>query len=339
MATPPRFSVVIATRDRPVLFEEALASVLAQHGPEVEIIVVNDGSREDCVQQYQPIWDRVRAERGKAFQVHSLVHRPRGHGQSYSLNFGVSRARGDFVTFLDDDDYWTDHGHLARAAAAIARGEAQGRPVDMYMANQAAWISPERPLGTLWLGSLEAQLRGQGRQPDAEGCYEVDVPALMDCDGFCHVNCLVVRRSLFEQVGGMDESIRWECDRDLYLKLIEAAGRRLHHPAVVSYHRVPDPAKALNMTTALPMVDKRLLQSIVLDRALLRSRHPDIRRHARVHKGYALKRIAQELAAAGRWKEAGWYAGQALGLTPGLRWAGFVLMCRLRGLLQGDSRS
>lgn len=331
--TSPQFTVVLATRDRPVLFAEALASVMAQREVQLEVIVVNDGSSADCAAAYQPIWDQARARLGDRFQVHSLVHRPRGHGQSYSLNFGVAHASGRHVCFLDDDDYWTDDGHLARAAAAIAAADADGRgEVDLYMANQSAWISPERPVGTLWLGRLATQLQATGRQPDALGCFPVDVPALMDCDGFCHVNCLVVRRALFQQVGGMDEGIRWECDRDLYLKLIEAAGRMLHHPAVVSYHRVPDPAKALNMTTALPMVDKRLLQSIVLDRALLRSRHPSILRHARLHKGYALKRIAEELAGAGRWPEAALYARQALGAAPGPAWAARALQYWVRSL-------
>jgi glycosyltransferase involved in cell wall biosynthesis len=334
--TSPQFSVVMATRDRPALFAEALASVLAQRDVSIEVIVVNDGSNADAVAAYQPVWARARAQLGDRFQVHHLVHRPRGHGQSYSLNFGVAQASGRHVCFLDDDDYWTDDGHLARAATAIAAADADGRgEVDLYMANQSAWISPDRPVGTLWLGQLAAQLQATGRQPDILGCYQVDVPDLMACDGFCHVNCLVVRRALFQLVGGMDESIRWECDRDLYLKLVEAAGHMLHHPAVVSYHRVPDPAKAVNMTTALPMVDKRLLQSIVLDRALLRSRHPSILRHARQHKGYALKRIAEELARAGRWPEAALYARQALGAAPGPGWAARTLHYWVRSLGNG----
>lgn len=329
----PLFSVVLATRDRPALFSEALASVLAQEHRDLEVIVVNDGSRPASLVDYQPIWADAASRLGDRMQVHSLVHRPRGHGQSYSINFGVAQARGDYVCFLDDDDKWTDPQHLTRAAKAIRDAAAQGTPVDLFMANQRAWIDDQRPVGTLWLGDLEAQLLGEGRRPDADGQFTVTVKDLMATTGFCHLNCLVARRDLFDRVGGMDEGIRWECDRDIFLKLIEASDRMVHHPAVVSYHRVPDPKQANNMTTTLGMVEKRILQSLVLDRALARSKHPLIKQHARLHKGYALKKIATEFATRGHWADASFYAREALGASPGLKWLGFSLHCMLRSLL------
>jgi glycosyltransferase involved in cell wall biosynthesis len=329
-APPPLISIVLATRDRPALFEEALASVLGQTYQRIQVVVVNDGSSAENVAAYQSVWDRAARRLGPDFSAHTLLHRPKGHGQSYSLNYGVSQSRGDYVCFLDDDDKWTDTGHLTRAAQAIAAAAARGEVLDLYMANQDAWINDRQRVGTLWLGTLAQELDAHGVQPDAMGCYAVGTQALMATTGFCHLNCLTVRRALFEQVGGMDEGIRWECDRDLYLKLIDQARCMRHHPAVVSYHRVPDPSKAVNMTTAMGMIEKRLLQSIVLDRAAVRSRDPLIRRHARQHKGYALKKIAGELAAKGDWTSASYYARQALGAAPGLKWLAFSLQCALR---------
>jgi glycosyltransferase involved in cell wall biosynthesis len=326
----PLISVVLATRDRPALFEEALDSVLAQHGVTLEIVVVNDGSSAQHLAAYEAIWARASAQLGARFQCHTLVHRPKGHGQSYSLNFGVARSQGSHVCFLDDDDKWTDTGHLARVVAAIAQAAEQGRMLDLYMANQDAWRTNGERVGTLWLGTLQSELQAGGHQADALGCYPVTVDDLIASTGFCHINCLCVRRELYEQVGGMDEGIRWECDRDLFLKLVEAAGLMLHHPGVMSYHRVPDPSKALNMTTAMGMVDKRLLQCLVMDRALARARHPLILQHARLHKGFALKKIATEFAAQGNWQAASFYARQALGAAPGLKWAGYTLRCMLR---------
>ena len=328
-------SVILATRDRAALFKEALDSVLAQSYADIEVIVVNDGSSSAFMVDYQSIWNAASARLGSRFQAHTLVHRPKGHGQSYSLNYGVAQASGDYVCFLDDDDKWTDVAHLARVAASIKAAAARGQTVDLHMSNQQAWNDERQLVGTLWLGELEAQLRAAGSIADMHGNYPVQVPELMATSGFCHLNCMLVRRELFNQVGGMDEGIRWECDRDLYLKLIDAANLMIHHPAVVSYHRVPDPNKANNMTTTLGMVEKRLLQTMVLDRALLRSRHPLIRRHARTHKAYALKKIAIEYANAGDWQPACFYAGQALGAAPGLKWLGFTLRCLARRLLGG----
>ena len=331
----PMISIVLATRDRPQLFAEALDSVLQQTLTNIEVIVVNDGSSAASVAAYQPVWDAAATRLGANFSVHSLVHRPKGHGQSYSLNFGTAQAQAAYVCFLDDDDKWTDTGHLARVAQAIANAAQSGQALDLFMANQDAWINDGQRVGTLWLGTLAAELTAKNRQPDAQGAYTVTVQDLMATTGFCHVNCLAVRRALFEQVGGMDEGIRWECDRDLFLKLIEASQHMLHHPAVVAYHRVPDPSKAANMTTAMGMIDKRLLQTLVLDRAVARSRDPAIRQHARLHKGFALKKIATEYANQGDWTGARYYAAQALGATPGWKWALYTLQCILRSALAG----
>lgn len=334
----PTFTVILATRDRPGLFAEALESVLAQGYPSVEVIVVDDGTSAQHLAAYQPAWDAAAARLGDRFTVHHLVHRPRGHGQSYALNYGVSQAGGDYVCFLDDDDKWTDPGHLQRAADAIARqAAADGDTLDLYMANQTAWAHDGRCVGTLWLGTLEPELRQRGRAPDAHGVFAVDADDLMQSTGFCHLNCLVVRRALFEAVGGMDEGIRWECDRDIFLKLVDAATQMRFHPAVVSYHRVPDPGKTTNMTTALSMLHKRHLQAVVLDRALLRARHPSIQRHARAHKAYALERMALEFAARGDGANAASFAGQALGARPSPGRALLLLRCLWLRLTSPDA--
>ena len=89
---PTLFSVVMATRDRPALFAEAIDSVLAQTHPDVEIIVVNDGSRPESVDAYQPIWDAARARLGERFQVHTLVHRPRARPKLFPELRGGART-------------------------------------------------------------------------------------------------------------------------------------------------------------------------------------------------------------------------------------------------------
>lgn len=332
----PKLSVVLATRDRPILFTEALNSVLAQSYPDFEVIVVNDGSSSDHEKAYQPIWQAAKEKLGERFKSYTLLHRPKGHGQSYSLNYGVANATGDYVCFLDDDDKWIDAEHLNRAAAAIMKADKKGQQVDLYMSNQNAWIDDRKIPGPVWLEALASDMLARGTQPDADGFFNVSVDDLMATSGFCHLNCLIVRRALYEKTGGMDEGIRWECDRDIFLKLIDAGDLILHHPATVSFHRVPDPAKTLNMTTSLGMIEKRLLQTRVLDRAAVFSKHPKIRAHARKHKAYALKKIARELANKGDWTNARSYAAQGLGAAPGIKWGLYSAYCLLRSI--GHSR-
>ncbi|MEC5387208.1 glycosyltransferase family 2 protein [Uliginosibacterium sp. H3] len=327
----PTFSIILATRDRPVLFSEALESVLTQSFTDFEIHVVNDGSAPEHLAAYESVIAAAQARIGDRIKSHWLVRRPKGHGQSYSLNYGVDQASGEYIGILDDDDTWTDNEHLARAAKALA-----SRPADMYMANQRAFLLNKELQGPIWLSELAREVAARGSNADADGVFSVSIDDLMATSGFCHLNCLIVRRSLYQGVGMMDEGIRWECDRDIFLRLIDQAGTMLHHPAVVSRHNVPDPSKTLNMTTAMGMLDKRLLQVRVLDKAALFSKHAAIRKHGRMHKGYALKKVVEELAGKQQWQTAASYAWQALGALPTLKWAAYSTLCQLRSWLQGN---
>jgi glycosyltransferase involved in cell wall biosynthesis len=334
----PLFSVVIATRDRAVLFEQALQSVLAQTLQQVEVIVVNDGSSPQALPAYEEVLQRARATAGDRLKSFHLVRRPRGHGQSYSLNFGVDQAAGEYVAFLDDDDMWIDSGHLQRAADVLRAAAAQGRGADLYMGNQEAFVSERRLPGPIWLEALAGQLKARGRQAAADGTFDVEISDLIHSGGFCHLNCFIVRRELWQRIGGMDEGIRWECDRDVFLRLLDNAGRMLHQPAITSRHHVPDPKAGTSMTTSLNNIERRLWQVRVLDKAALTLKHPLLREHGNEHKGYALKRITEELASQGDWRRAGVYAGQALAVLPTLKWALYTLNCRVRGWLQPRSR-
>lgn len=317
-------SVILATRNRPQLFAEALRSVVNQSVRPLEIIVVNDGSDESHLQDYA----RCLAASGELIRSYQLIRRPKGHGQGYALNFGVEHAKGDYVAFLDDDDTWTDVGHLERATKVIASTDGI---VDLYLTEQAAFANGARKLEPIWIEDLGPLLRREAREPDNSGSYVVSVEDLLRCTGFCHMNTLIVRRALFERIGGMDESNRWECDRDLYLRLIDQAQLIRYAPFVVSRHNIPDPTKAANTTTRLSEIERRIYQLRVLDRVILMTDQPKIRAYAARHKGYTLKRIA-EVIEQERPVESAYYARQAWGTLPTFKWTAYTVRQMLRAL-------
>ena len=317
-----RFSVIIPTRDRPLLFAAALASVTMQSDAEIEIIIVNDGSHPDYDAAYAEVLTNTRAQRSGRLITITLPRRANGHGPSYALNTGAAQATGDYLAFLDDDDSWTAPDHLARAAEALA-----ATPADLYMSNQLAFLLGKEVPEKLWLGALAPRLASEGRKPDALGNFTVNVADLIATLGFAHLNTIVVRRALFDTVGGLDETIRWEGDRDFYLRLIDAAGVILHNPRAVARHNIPDPAKNANMTTAISDTQKRLSQLRVVDKAATLAQHPLIRAHGRAHRGYVLAKIAANLATAGDHKGAAAYARSAFGARPSL--GGWLTAMRL----------
>jgi glycosyltransferase involved in cell wall biosynthesis len=328
----PLFTIVIATRDRAELFAAALDSVAAQDFTDTEIVVVNDGSRPETLPVYAQVLAKASERLGERLRAFQLVRRPKGHGSSYSLNYGVEQARGDHVCFLDDDDLWIDPVHLTRAAAILRSAQAMGEAADVYMANQEAWRGSERLTDSIWLEALQGRLQASGRRPDAAGAYRVNVRDLMRVEGFCHLNALIVRREFFNQVGGLDEGIRWENDRELYLRLLDAARHLLHHPATIARHHVPDPQAGTSITTGLNLIERRLWQLRVLDKCALGLTNPLLRAHSRLHKVYALKRVTEELARQQAWHTATYYAAQALGARPSLKWAVYTAYCGLRSL-------
>lgn len=92
----PVVTVLIDTYNYGHFIEEAIRSVLAQDFPaeRMEIIVVDDGSSDDTRERVAKYGDRVQ-----------YFYKPNG-GQASAFNYGIAKARGDFVALLDADDYW-----------------------------------------------------------------------------------------------------------------------------------------------------------------------------------------------------------------------------------------
>jgi hypothetical protein len=108
--TPPLVSILINNYNYARFVMEAVRSALDQTGPEVEVVVVDDGSTDDSLACLATIADpRVRV----------IAQRNGGQGAAY--NTGFAAARGEYVIFLDADDL-LDPGVVADAVAAFAPG-------------------------------------------------------------------------------------------------------------------------------------------------------------------------------------------------------------------------
>jgi glycosyltransferase involved in cell wall biosynthesis len=90
-------SVIIPTFNRLKDLPVALDSVFSQPGVRVEAIVVDDGSTDGTVEHIR-----------ERYYNHDLViiEKPCRSGPQASRNLGIAVARGEFVTFLDSDDYF-----------------------------------------------------------------------------------------------------------------------------------------------------------------------------------------------------------------------------------------
>jgi glycosyltransferase involved in cell wall biosynthesis len=92
----PRTSFLIPVRDGSRYVVAALESALAQTDPDLEVVVVDDGSSDDTAAQVEAVQHRDERVR--------LLRLTRGSGLVDALNFGLEQTRGAFVARLDADD-------------------------------------------------------------------------------------------------------------------------------------------------------------------------------------------------------------------------------------------
>jgi glycosyltransferase involved in cell wall biosynthesis len=88
------FSIIIPTFNRGRILRDALESVFVQGVPEVEVIVVDDGSTDET--------EAVVGMYGSRVQYVYQENR----GPAAAKNEGIRRARGRYIAFLDSDDVW-----------------------------------------------------------------------------------------------------------------------------------------------------------------------------------------------------------------------------------------
>ena len=90
----PLVTAIITTYNRTDYLAEAIASVCNQSYDNLEILVVDDGSKERAAQEICTAFPKVN------------YHYKDNGGLSSARNHGISLAKGEFVCFLDDDDLW-----------------------------------------------------------------------------------------------------------------------------------------------------------------------------------------------------------------------------------------
>ncbi len=88
----PLISIIICTYNRALLLIKTLESVFAQKYKPVEIIIVDDGSSDDTQQVV------------KSFGSEIFYYKKNNEGIAKARSFGGRAAKGEFISFLDDDD-------------------------------------------------------------------------------------------------------------------------------------------------------------------------------------------------------------------------------------------
>jgi glycosyltransferase involved in cell wall biosynthesis len=190
----PRFSVIIPTKNRVNYVREAVNSVLAQSLADFELLVVNDGD---------------------PFSLDIADHRIKlldagGKGAAAARNLALFKAHGEFIAYLDDDDWWTDPNHLTRAANQLKNHK-------FFFAD-----------GTM---------RHMDGSPDQPFCQNASAESLRS-DNTILMSTICYASSLHKELGTFDTTLPYYYDWDWYLRVAKAGHLFQRHAGPVVAIRV-----------------------------------------------------------------------------------------------------
>lgn len=281
MARGVGVSTIIPTYNRRELVQRAIDCALAQSGPDDETIVVDDGSGDGTGEALAARYgDRIRY----VWQANA--------GVSAARNRGMAMATGRYIALLDSDDLWLPgktqrqsqwldaHLDFGMVLCDVARVEADGTPIDVFrrrdVIRQDGWA----------LADLLSN------------------PALAPASA-------MLRREVFEDVGGFDETLRTAEDIDFHLRVARRWRIGVVEDALVVAMRGHDGLSAESSTydDYVRVVERAVADcaGVVDDGVRNRALAQTYVRNAR---GLLMRR---------RWRDAARLASQAWRLDPGVR--------------------
>ncbi len=208
-------SVVMPAFNAATTIDDALRSALSQHGAEVEVLVVDDGSSDDTVARARAHGPRVR------------VLTQANAGPQAARNRGLAEARGTYIAFLDSDDIWLP-GKLA-AQLAVLRADPGVAAVftrwHVWEAGADGRYTPPQPLASTPVdGAVDENASGW-----------LYTRLLFDCEML--TTTVMVRRDTLQRTGFFDPSLRVGEDYDLWLRLARE-GRIVKLASVGALYRI-----------------------------------------------------------------------------------------------------
>ncbi|MCF6188121.1 MAG: glycosyltransferase family 2 protein [Desulfobulbaceae bacterium] len=182
-------SVIVPTYNRAKYIKRAMDSVLGQTRPPDELIIVDDGSTDNTLEIIEQTALRA------AFPVRVL--RRENRGAAAARNVGIAHATGDFLCFLDSDDWW-DKKKIELQLEAM-----HGKPDSSISHTREIWF--------------RNGVRVNQKKKHAPGNGHI----FADCLKMCVVgmSTVMVKKELFTNYGFFNEALPCCEDYDLWLRV------------------------------------------------------------------------------------------------------------------------
>lgn len=198
-----KVSVIIPTYNYAHYLKYAVESVLAQTYPDLEVLVIDDGSTDGTQELMKPYLGKIR-----------YFYKPNG-GTPSALNFGISKSSGDYIAWLSADDVFFPE-KIVRQVALMEQEQGAG-----FSYTSFAVIDGE--------GKYQYEIHSQ-YYPEKK---ELLSKLLEGC--FINGSTVMMRRKALEQSGWFDESLPQAHDYELWFRMLRYYGCTFLDEILLSY--------------------------------------------------------------------------------------------------------
>ena len=184
----PLVSVVIPTYNHARYVTQAVESVLNQTYPNIEILVIDDGSTDNTAEVVRPYLSKIQ-----------YIYKQNG-GTSSALNRGINQATGKYICWLSADDMF----------------------VPEKTAKQVFQMESDASLGFSYTSFTIVDAVGKPGDEIHSFYYENKRDMVLKLMEGCFINgsSVMMRKSVLEKTGGFDETLPTAHDYDMWLRLL-----------------------------------------------------------------------------------------------------------------------
>jgi glycosyltransferase involved in cell wall biosynthesis len=189
----PLVSIIVRTKDRPKLLRAALCSIAGQTYRPIEIVLVNDGGCELDAELLGGLPDDLSL---------NYVRVEENRGRAHAGNLGIRNAKGNYVGFLDDDDEFYP-GHVTTLVSLLEQLDYKVAYSDSLMVFKE-------------YDPLSFEMADKDRKLLFSRDFDYD---FLLFENYIPFMCLLFRKEVLDEAGGIDESLELYEDWDLLIRV------------------------------------------------------------------------------------------------------------------------
>lgn len=203
----PLVSAIITTHNRIELLKRAILSVKNQTYSNIEIIIVNDNSNDGTMEYLNELSVHDRSI------LHINISPEESHGGNYARNQGIKNASGEYIAFLDDDDYWMPQKIMKQVDFLKNHSD-----FEMVYCNMIFFNDREE-----WKNIINLENQGD--------CSKISLYRMI-----CTSSTIMCTKNILERVGGFDENLRFWQDTDLVIRIAQCTNIGFVNEYLVKYY-------------------------------------------------------------------------------------------------------